>query len=186
MSDAKEEISYTDKELRFIAEYPRDCNATQAAIRAGYSEKTAAVIGWENLRKPKIAKKIKKRLDELAMSAEEALKRLGEIARGTVDPFLSADENGLVHVHLGTDEAKDNYNLLRKVKQTRHITTVEDIVTEDVRTEFELHDAKSALVDILKMHGKFVDRHDITSGGEKLPATFNIHINSEAENDGTE
>jgi len=36
------------------------------------------------------------------------------------------------------------------------------------------------------MHGKFVDRHDITSGGEKLPATFNIHINSEAENDGTE
>lgn len=44
----------TDKERRFVEEYPIDFNATQAAIRAGYSKKSAAVIGHENLRKPKI------------------------------------------------------------------------------------------------------------------------------------
>lgn len=43
------------RQQRFIDEYLVDGNATQAAIRAGYSAHTAAVIGAENLRKPKIA-----------------------------------------------------------------------------------------------------------------------------------
>jgi phage terminase small subunit len=43
------------KQTRFVAEYLVDLNATRAAIRAGYSPKTAGVIGHENLRKPKIA-----------------------------------------------------------------------------------------------------------------------------------
>jgi phage terminase small subunit len=44
-----------NKQERFVEEYLIDLNATQAAIRAGYSEKTAHVIGSENLRKPAIA-----------------------------------------------------------------------------------------------------------------------------------
>ena len=44
----------TDKQQRFVEEYLIDLNATQAAVRAGYSEKTAAEIGSENLRKPQI------------------------------------------------------------------------------------------------------------------------------------
>lgn len=44
----------TDKQKRFCEEYVVDWNATQAAIRAGYSEKTAHSIGNENLRKPEI------------------------------------------------------------------------------------------------------------------------------------
>jgi phage terminase small subunit len=42
----------TDKQKRFCQEYLIDLNATQAAIRSGYSEKTANVIGAENLSKP--------------------------------------------------------------------------------------------------------------------------------------
>ncbi len=42
------------KQERFVQEYLVDLNATQAAIRAGYSKKTAASIGEENLRKPGI------------------------------------------------------------------------------------------------------------------------------------
>ena len=45
----------TPKQERFVEEYLIDMNATQAAIRAGYSKKTAGVIGDENLKKPKIA-----------------------------------------------------------------------------------------------------------------------------------
>ena len=48
----------TPKQRRFIEEYLIDLNATQAAIRAGYSEKTAYSIGQENLRKPVIAEAI--------------------------------------------------------------------------------------------------------------------------------
>lgn len=49
----------TAKQRRFVEAY--DGNATQAAIAAGYSEKTAEVIGHENLRKPKILAEIKAR-----------------------------------------------------------------------------------------------------------------------------
>ena len=48
----------TAKQDRFVAEYLIDLNATQAAIRAGYSEKTAYSIGQENLKKPDIASAI--------------------------------------------------------------------------------------------------------------------------------
>ena len=45
----------TPKQKRFVAEYLVDLNATQAAIRSGYSKKTAQMIGSENLSKPMIA-----------------------------------------------------------------------------------------------------------------------------------
>lgn len=54
-------MGLTDKQQRFVEEYVVDLNATQAAIRAGYSEKTADVIGCENLGKPKIARAIQER-----------------------------------------------------------------------------------------------------------------------------
>lgn len=44
----------TEKQARFVAEYLVDLNATEAAKRAGYSEKTAYSIGFENLKKPEI------------------------------------------------------------------------------------------------------------------------------------
>ncbi len=48
-------MSLTQKQEAFVAEYLVDLNATQAAIRAGYSEKTAQMIGSENLAKPMVA-----------------------------------------------------------------------------------------------------------------------------------
>ena len=52
-------MALTAKQQRFVDEYLKDLNATQAAIRAGYSKKTAASIGQENLTKPEIAKALK-------------------------------------------------------------------------------------------------------------------------------
>ena len=52
----------TAKQKRFCDEYLTDLNATQAAIRSGYSEKTAYSIGNENLKKPEIQEYIQKRL----------------------------------------------------------------------------------------------------------------------------
>ena len=54
----------TKQEL-FCLEYMKDMNATQAAIRSGYSEKTASEIGYENLRKPHLAEKIQRLKNEI-------------------------------------------------------------------------------------------------------------------------
>ena len=73
----------TPKQQRFVEEYLIDLNATQAAIRSGYSEKTARDIGCENLAKPNIAKAIEeaqnKRQEQTQIDAAYVLKRLVEI-----------------------------------------------------------------------------------------------------------
>ena len=68
----------TPKQAAFITEYLVDRNATQAAIRAGYSARTAASIGEENLRKPDIRTAIDdalRRLTEATMTEAEWVRR---------------------------------------------------------------------------------------------------------------
>ncbi len=57
----------TPKQERFVEEYMLDLNATQAALRAGYSERTAYCMGIENLKKPVIAKAIAERQAAVAV-----------------------------------------------------------------------------------------------------------------------
>lgn len=70
----------TPKQQAFVREYLVDLNATQAAIRAGYSERTAAQIGSENLEKPEIAgaieRAIKERSDRLSISQDDVIRGL--------------------------------------------------------------------------------------------------------------
>lgn len=74
----------TDKQKRFCEEYLTDLNATQAAIRAGYSEKTAHSIGHENLIKPEIQEYIQERQKQLQnrlnITQERVLQELAKIA----------------------------------------------------------------------------------------------------------
>ena len=74
----------TEKQKRFCEEYLIDLNATQAAVRAGYSEKTAFSIGVENLRKPLIQEYLQRlmqeRSDRTRVSADKVLQELERIA----------------------------------------------------------------------------------------------------------
>ena len=76
----------TNKQARFVDEYLIDLNATQAAIRAGYSEKTARQSGAENLSKPVIKKAIEERMaekkKELIADQDEVLEYLTSVLRG--------------------------------------------------------------------------------------------------------
>lgn len=76
----------TAKQKKFANSYIESGNATKAAIDAGYSKKTAAVIGNENLIKPYIKSYIDERMKEIEsnkiMDATEALQLLTSIARG--------------------------------------------------------------------------------------------------------
>lgn len=95
----------TPKQIRFAEEYLIDLNATQAAIRSGYSEDTAAEIGYENLRKPQIVKYIellmKERAEKVELTQNEVLRRLRDLAFGditktmdlTVEEFQDLPDN---------------------------------------------------------------------------------------------
>lgn len=84
------------KHERFAREYVIDNNATQAAIRAGYSEKTAGSQGFDLLKKPEIAERIgeltKRTLQQADITAERVMLELARLAFH--DGRRLFDENG--------------------------------------------------------------------------------------------
>lgn len=85
----------TSKQLRFIQEFTIDHNATQAAIRAGYSPKTAGAIGAENLRKPQIDAEIKRleseTVQKLEITRDRIVQELAEIAFAKATDYVSVE-----------------------------------------------------------------------------------------------
>lgn len=81
-------MKLTEKQKRFVDYYVETGNASEAARRAGYSEKTAGWIGQENLQKPTIKAAIDARLKDLEdkriAKADEVLQFLTSTLRGEV------------------------------------------------------------------------------------------------------
>ena len=104
------------------------------------------------------------------MSADEALKLTADIARSDIAQLMDVSSMGF---NLDMSKAKELglTSLIKKVKQkvTTHIAKSEsDEDREVIELEVELYDKQAAIRDILKVHGKFVDRTDVTSGGEAV------------------
>lgn len=85
----------TEKQQRFVDEYLIDLNATQAAIRAGYSSKTADAIGCENLTKPNIQQKIAEHMAECSkrtgINQDRIVLELARIAFVNIDDVVDTE-----------------------------------------------------------------------------------------------
>ena len=83
----------TIKQRAFADAWLETLNASEAARRAGYKEKSAAQMGYENLRKPEIREYIHARLQELRYTAdlEEAMAFLTKVMRGEVKDQFGLD-----------------------------------------------------------------------------------------------
>jgi len=81
-------VKLTPKQRKFADNYIKTGNATESAIKAGYSENTARAIGAENLTKPNIKKYVEQRLtkqsDNTIASAEEILQYLTKVVRAEI------------------------------------------------------------------------------------------------------
>lgn len=101
----------TPRQELFIQEYLKEPNATQAAIKAGYSEKTACKIGSENLQKPDIAAAIRQGLDRQVAVIEEVIEKqvmtkvewLTEVAR-----IATADMSDYADIVMDSLQFKDS------------------------------------------------------------------------------
>jgi len=147
-------MDLTNKQKAFIEEYLQDFNATRAAERAGYGgdDNCLAAQGSRLLRNVKVAEKISQRLQAVAMSADEILARLAEQARGEHGKYITPE--GQVDIARLIADSKGY--LIKAIKPTAH------------GDSYEFYDAQSALVQIGKAHGLFLDRTDVTSGGEPI------------------
>lgn len=161
------------KQEAFVNEYLKDHNGTQAAIRAGYSKKTARTIASQLLAKLDISDAIKERVKERAMGPDEVLTRLADIARGDITDLMDVSHTGFVIDLTGdTQEGKNpKTKLIKKIKQKVTTYLAKSESQEDreiVETEIELYSAQEALNTIAKLNGMITDKVDLTSKGEKL------------------
>lgn len=97
----------TEKHKRFVAEYLIDLNATQAAMRAGYSKKTAGSQAHDLLKKPEIATYLNtclaKAIDRAELSADRVLEEMRRLSFSNVRDLFDADGN-LIPIHKLTRE----------------------------------------------------------------------------------
>jgi phage terminase small subunit len=139
-------VALTEKQKRFVSEYLVDLNATQAAIRAGYSTKTADRIGAELLGKTWVAeeiqKAIKKREQRTNITQDRVLEELAAIAFARATDFVSI-EDGIVSF-VDTFELTD--------AQRRAISFIEKGANG---IKLRLHDKVKALEQLGKHLGMF-------------------------------
>lgn len=103
-------MELTVKQKRFCEEYVKAGNATQSAIKAGYSKKTASVIGVENLSKPKIASYIKELTvdddNKRIADGKEILEFLTKVMRGEEKDAFELDLGISDRINAGKELAK--------------------------------------------------------------------------------
>jgi phage terminase small subunit len=155
-------MGLTKKQRVFIEEYLQCWNAAEAARRAGYSERTARNQASRLLAKANIQEEVQKRISDKAMSADEVLQRLADMARGDVGDFFDIEK---MSFHLSLEKAKELglTHLIKKVKQRTTITQKKDGDEEENHwIEVELHDAQAALVHLGRHHKLFTDKQEFT------------------------
>ena len=125
-------MALTTKQRRFVEEYCVDFNATQAAIRAGYSRSTAYSIGSENLRKPEI----KAALQAAQAAAITDIRITKDYLIGQAnDIMLKAKANGAWSAAKGANEllAKLTGHIIER-RDMRVIRSVQDLTDEELAT----------------------------------------------------
>lgn len=135
----------TPKQEKFINEYVKEPNATQAAIKAGYSEKTAGVIGANLLKKVNISEEIKNRLGDIKSdSIAEAKEVLEYFTR-----VMRREEKEQIVVTL--KEEKSDWVLSEDGHYRKN--TVKEERVQVVEVKSKLSDANTAAIQLAKRYG---------------------------------
>lgn len=154
----------TPKQERFVEEYLIDLNATQAAIRAGYSPNTAKDIGCENLAKPNIRACIDKEMAERSkrtgINQDRVIRELARLAFVNANDVIDIEE-----ATLKSGATEDDTAAIASVK----VKTIPTKEGEGVEREIKLTDKLKALELLGKHLGMFKEKIDIDA---------NVNVNS--------
>ena len=124
----------TKKQELFIKYYLIKLDATYAAKKAGYSKKTASVIGCENLTKPKIAERIdaemKKRSERILLSGDDVLKEIEDLMRRNLleDDKLALEAMKLLGKHMALFK-----DIVKHEGEMNNTITFDNVSSEDIK-----------------------------------------------------
>ena len=147
----------TKNQKRFVDEYLIDLNATQAAIRAGYSPETAGSIGSENLKKPEIRACIEKAMAERSkrtgINQDRIIMELAKIGLLNPKDLVDFDEATVKEGASAEDLAA-----IASVRVKRFPTKD----GEGIEREIKMHDKTKALELLGKHFGMFKDKVEVS------------------------
>lgn len=138
----------TDKQRLFCHYYMQSFNAYQAAIKAGYSEKSAYQIGYQLLQKTSVKAYLKnlkeQQKSELFISQEWVLNRHAQIANSNINDYITPD---------GTLKKNTDGTLIKKITVKISRSEFEGSYKESSTVSIELEDRKESLKFLTKYLG---------------------------------
>lgn len=153
----KKQEGLNEKQKTFCREFLRDFNATKAAIRSGYSEKTARSIGSENLSKPDVQQFIQALAMELNARTDNQIEaivaELQLIAFGSMRDVADWGADGI--------DVKESTILREHAKLIAEISEVSNEKTGS-KVKIKLHSKLHALEMLGKYHKIFTDKVEHT------------------------
>jgi phage terminase small subunit len=163
-------MALTGKQRRFVDEYLIDLNATQAAIRAGYSPKRADQIGYENLRKPEVSNYLSERQKELSerteITADRVLKELAKIGFADIRSAVKWGPNlGLVDTDDGVIMTNGALLIDSDTIDDDTAASISEVSQTAQGIKLKMHDKQAALVSIGRHLGMFNDKLNVGGQG---------------------
>jgi len=147
----------TPKQQRFCEEYIIDLNAAQAAIRAGYGEKSARSKASQLLTKVNIQNEVQrlkaKRSKRVQLDADDIVQELMRVGYSNIRDYLTVDEDGEVYIKNFDDIDRDKLAAVESVKV--NVTKNKDESREYKTTQFKLHNKLTALDQLCRHLGLF-------------------------------
>lgn len=148
----------TEKQQRFVDEYLIDLNATQSAIRAGYSVKRASEIGYQLLQKTTvqtaIAEKMAERSRRVGINQDRVIMELAKIALVNIQDVVDTENASLL-----PGAGREDTAAIQSVKVKR---TISDNMTIEER-EIKIADKTRALELLMRHLGMFKDKLEVSA-----------------------
>lgn len=162
-------MSLNPKQELFCQEYLKDLNATQSAVRAKYSKKTARTIGSKLLTNVDVSKRIaelqKKRDEKIELTQDWIIKELKLIGGSDLQDYITIDKlTGAIQAKGFEEMPEGTSRALKSIKEDRVIKEDADgnKVTVYDKVNFSMHDKIRALEILAKHKGMLVERHEVT------------------------
>lgn len=153
ISDSQNKIALNDKQERFCYEYCIDFNATQAAIRAGYSEKTARQIGSKLLTNIDIQNRIKELQEDLSrtsgISALKIVQEHAKIAFSNASKF----RDDWMSMKEFKELSEEDKSCIQEVQTKTTKKWVGDVEVEEVYVKVKLYDKQKSLDSLTNILG---------------------------------
>ena len=166
-------MSLTPKQERFCQEYLIDLNATQAAIRAGYSEDSAGVIACQNLTKLNIQNRLselaKARSERVGIDQDWVLENIRDMFEFGADKYLKVDDFGQPFIDV-SGMTKDDLKFVESVKVDEYA----DGIGEDARQVKAItikgvpNSVKAKLLELAAKHLRMFDEKEDADNAMQL------------------